>query len=120
MHISHLIRVVASDFNVVGLVAGNRRFSRPGHSVLCVIRTKADLPWPADHAIDGLDAAGLRVRGIVRLKISSLDSRLVEKKLGLVGETDRTGFVDGMQVIDLDSTAVMARSLATTRHLSWP
>jgi len=40
------------------LVVSNRRFNRAGHSVLCMITTKAEPSWPADHRIGDLAAAG--------------------------------------------------------------
>ena len=76
------------------LVLSNRPFNRAGHSVLCMITTKADPPWPADHRIGDLGAAGLPVPCIVRLKLFTLDNMLIEKKLGRLGKSDRTAVGD--------------------------
>ena len=72
------------------LVVSNRRFNRAGHSAFCMITTKAVPPWPADRRISDLASAGLPVPCIVRLKLFTLDNRLIEKKLGRLGNGDRT------------------------------
>lgn len=71
------------------LVASNREFNRAGHSVLCMITTRTDPPWPGDHRIGDLTAAGLNAPCIVRFKLFTLDNRLVQKKLGRLGKNDR-------------------------------
>ena len=81
------------------LVVSNRRFNRAGHSVMCMITTKADPPWPADHRIGDLAPAGLPVSCIVRLKLFTLDNRLIEKKLGCLGKRVRTPVGDSLQSV---------------------
>ena len=81
------------------LVVSNRQFNRAGHSVLCMITTKAEPPWPADHTIGDLAAAGLPVPCIVRLKLFTLDNRLLEKKLGRLGNSDRTTMRDNLESV---------------------
>ncbi len=76
------------------LVVSNRRFNRAGHSVLCMITTQAVPAWPADHRIGDLGQAGLPVPCIVRLKLFTLDNRLLERKLGRLANSDRTAVGD--------------------------
>ncbi len=81
------------------LVASNRSFNLAGHSVLCMITSKAEPPWPADRRIGDLAAAGLPVPCIVRLKLFTLDNSLIEKKLGSLGPKDRTAVRDNLESI---------------------
>jgi mRNA interferase MazF len=71
------------------LVVSNRHFNRAGHSVLCMITTQAEPPWPADYRIGDLGQAGLPVPCIVRLKLFTLDNRLLERRLGRLGKGER-------------------------------
>lgn len=81
------------------VVLSNRRFNRAGHSVLCMVTTKAEPAWPGDHRIGDLAGAGLPVPCIVRLKLFTLDDRLIEKKLGCLGNSDRTALRDNLESV---------------------
>jgi len=48
--------------------------------------------WPLDWPIADLNAAGLRQDCVVRLKLFTLDERLVLERLGALGSGDRAGF----------------------------
>lgn len=66
------------------------RFNRPaGHSVMAMITSAANLPWPLDVPIDDLAAAGLPAPSKVRFKLFTLDDRLVRGELGTLAEPDR-------------------------------
>lgn len=84
------------------LVLSSRAFNRAGHTVLCMITTKADPPWPADRRVSDLAAAGLHVSCNVRLKLFTLDNRLIEKKLGRIGKGDREAVGDSMRCVLVD------------------
>ena len=60
-----------------------------GHAVLAMITSAAQHPWPLDHDIADLGAAGLRVPSKVRFKLFTLDQRLVRNVLGMLAEEDR-------------------------------
>ena len=81
------------------VVLSNRGFNHAGHTVLCMITTKAQPPWPADHPIADRRAAGLPVPCIIRLKLFTLDNRLLQKKLGRLGSADRTALAANLQSI---------------------
>ena len=49
---------------------------------MAMITTAMHHPWPLDVSIEELKAAGLPVPSIVRMKLFTLDHRLVLKKLG--------------------------------------
>jgi len=74
------------------LVLSNSGFNRHGHTVLAMITTKHHATWPGDSPIKELQAAGLQTPCIVRLKLFTLDNRLLIRKIGRLGNTD-TGSV---------------------------
>jgi mRNA interferase MazF len=63
--------------------------SRVGQSVLAMITSAQHSDWPLDVDIDDLDAAGLPASSLVRMKLFTLDDRLVLRKAGELGEDDR-------------------------------
>jgi len=54
-----------------------------------MITTKTHHPWPGDTDIEDPKAGGLRTSCIVRLKIFTLDNRLVVRKIGHLSKNDR-------------------------------
>ena len=71
------------------LVISNRRFNGSGNTVLAMITTSDHHPWAGDHPINDLEEAGLPPRCIVRLKLFTLDNRLILRRLGRLGDSDR-------------------------------
>jgi mRNA interferase MazF len=59
-----------------------------GQSVLAMITSAKHSDWPLDTAIDDLDAAGLPTTSIVRMKLFTLDDRLVIRKAGQLAAQD--------------------------------
>lgn len=59
-----------------------------GHTVLAMITSAANPPWPMDVAIDAAKG-GLRAPSKVRLKLFTLDNRLILRKAGSLAESDR-------------------------------
>lgn len=70
------------------LVLTNMVFNRNGYTVLAMITTKGHLPWPGDSEIEEYSAAGLSLPCQIRLKIFTLDNRLLLKKIGHLVEND--------------------------------
>ena len=70
------------------LVISNMEFNRSGHTVLAMITTKGHVPWPGDTEIDDYFKAGLNLPCLVRLKLFTLDNRLLLKKIGGLGGSD--------------------------------
>jgi mRNA interferase MazF len=60
-----------------------------GASVMAMITTTKNHPWPLDTRIHDLEAAGLPVPSIIRMKFFTLDHRLVLKKLGRLHLNDQ-------------------------------
>lgn len=64
-------------------------FNAPaGHSVLAMITSAANAPWPLDCAIADLAGAGLPTPSVVRFKLFTLDHRLIRSVLGRLGLAD--------------------------------
>jgi mRNA-degrading endonuclease toxin of MazEF toxin-antitoxin module len=53
-----------------------------GHSVMAMITTARNAPWPLDVPLEDLERAGLPAPSVVRMKLFTLDHRLV---LGVAG-----------------------------------
>ncbi len=89
--------VVAVPFPFSEIMGAKRRpavtiskksFNEGGHTVLAMITTKDHPSWPGDFVLKNYQAAGLRASCIVRLKIFTLDNRLLIKRVGRLSETD--------------------------------
>ncbi len=64
-------------------------FNTPaGHSVMAMITSAGNPPWPLDCPIRDLAAAGLPSPSKVRFKLFTLDHRLVRGELGRLGKDD--------------------------------
>lgn len=62
--------------------------SPAGHSVMAMITSEANAPWPLDCPIGDLAAAGLPAPSKVRFKLFTLDHRLVRGALGKLSPAD--------------------------------
>lgn len=71
------------------LVLSRRSFNASGHLVLAMITTRTHQAWPGDVEIEGTAAAGLPLPCIVRLKLFTLDARLLLKRIGALSASDR-------------------------------
>jgi len=64
-------------------------FNTPaGHSVMAMITSQANSPWPLDCPINDLAAAGLPAPSKVRFKLFTLDHRLVRGQSGKLSSAD--------------------------------
>jgi mRNA interferase MazF len=70
------------------LVLSRPSFNKAGHTALAMITTRAHRPWPGDVEIEGLEQAGLPLPCIARLKLFTLDNRLLTR-LGSLSAADR-------------------------------
>ncbi len=62
--------------------------SLAGHSVMAMITSASNAPWPLDCPLEDLAAAGLPSPSKVRFKLFTLDHRLVRGELGYLSPTD--------------------------------
>ncbi len=60
-----------------------------GHCLLAMITSANNSDWPLDVEIGGLDCAGLSSASVVRMKLFTLDERLIIRKAGSLIEKDR-------------------------------
>jgi len=64
-------------------------FNTPaGHSVMAMITSENNPPWPLDCPLGDLDAAGLPAPSKVRFKMFTLDHRLVRGAIGTLSTAD--------------------------------
>ena len=68
-----------------------------GHCVLTMITTAKHSQWPTDITIENIEEAGLPVPSIIRLKIFSLDQRLILGKLGTLHKKDVETFYETLK-----------------------
>ena len=71
------------------LVLSNSSFNGAGHLVLAMITTSTRVPWPGDTELRDHSAAGLPRPCVVRLKLFTLDARLIIRKVGALSTADR-------------------------------
>lgn len=64
-------------------------FNTPaGHSIMAMITSEGNSPWPLDCSISDPGAAGLPAPSKVRFKLFTLDHRLVRRQLGKLSAAD--------------------------------
>lgn len=72
-------------------------FNAPaGHSVMAMITSQGNAPWPLDCPIADLQAAGLPAPSLVRFKLFTLDHRLVRGELGILAAVDAQLVANGL------------------------
>lgn len=59
------------------------------HSILAMITSSHHSPWPLDVSIKNLKSCGLEKASLIRLKLFTLDHRLILKKIGTLSLTDQ-------------------------------
>ena len=61
------------------------------HTILAMITTASSITWKSDIEIQDLQDAGLPTKSFIRMKLFTLDNRLIKKKIGkLDPPTSRT------------------------------
>jgi mRNA-degrading endonuclease toxin of MazEF toxin-antitoxin module len=80
------------------LILSEKSFNRHGHSLMAMI-TSSHLRWPGDTALADLASCGLTVGCVVRLKLFTLDNRLIVKRIGRLSEPDRRSVASALEAI---------------------
>ena len=62
---------------------------KAGHSVMAMITSAKNPPWPLDVPLSDLTRAGLPAPSVVRMKLFTLDHRFVLDKCGTLSDRDR-------------------------------
>ena len=60
-----------------------------GHSVLAMITSRKNDPWPLDCGIMSKKRSGLTAPSVVRMKLFALDNRFIIKKIGHLSESNQ-------------------------------
>ena len=60
-----------------------------GHSVLAMITSKKNAPWPLDSEIINKKKSGLTAASVVRMKLFTLDNRFIIRKIGQLSNNDQ-------------------------------
>jgi mRNA interferase MazF len=60
-----------------------------GHSVLAMITSKKNAPWPLDCEIMSKEESGLTAPSVVRMKLFTLDNRFIITKIGHLSDSDQ-------------------------------
>ena len=68
-----------------------------GHAVLAMITSASHSDWPLDVPIADLHAAGLTSASVVRMKLFTLDERLILRKAGSLAAVDRKAVVAALR-----------------------
>ena len=72
------------------LVLSNARFNQQAqHAVMAMITSTDQFAWAGDCPIHDLTAAGLTTACLIRLKLFTLDERLVIRKAGTLAVTEQ-------------------------------
>ena len=81
---------LASKSRPALILSSERHFNTTaGHSVMAMITSETNSPWPQDCVIHNLQAAGLPAASKVRFKLFTLDHRLIRGVLGQLDATDQ-------------------------------
>ena len=71
------------------VISDGKAFNQPaGHSIMAMITSAGNAPWPLDTPITDLQSAGLPSPSVVRLKLFTLDHRFVLRKAGKLDAGD--------------------------------
>jgi mRNA interferase MazF len=60
-----------------------------GHSVLAMITSQKNAPWPLDCEITDKEQSGLAAPSVVRMKLFTLDNRFILKRIGRLSDSDQ-------------------------------
>jgi len=70
------------------LALSREDFNRHGHTVMAMVTTGRAPAWPGDIVLTDYTEAGLAVPCVVRMKLFTLDNRLILRKIGRLADDD--------------------------------
>ena len=79
------------------VISGSTFNSEAGHSVMAMITSEANRSWLSDVAISDPAAAGLPAPSVVRMKLFTLDHRLIMAKCGSLSRKDQGAVGRGLK-----------------------
>ena len=80
------------------LIVSRRAFNQHGRTLMGMIRSSS-LRWPSDCPLQDLASAGLSTQCVVRLKLFTLDNRLIIKRIGKLAGEDQKRVVSALKSI---------------------
>lgn len=85
------------------VVLSNNSFNASvGHSVLAMITSAKNSNWLHDITISDLNSTGLSAASIVRMKLFTLDNRLIIRKAGILAHSDQQAVITAFnQLFDI-------------------
>lgn len=69
------------------------------NAILAMITSAKQSDWPGDTALSDLQAAGLPQPCKVRMKIFTLDKRLIEQRIGSLSQADRIAVTTALKTV---------------------
>ena len=79
------------------ILSDDIKFNKPsGHAVLAMITSQKNPDWPLDTLITGNRQAGLTAPSKVRMKLFTLDYRLILRKIGALTDKDRKAVINAL------------------------
>lgn len=82
-------RVDAKKRPALVLSSADQFNTKIDHSICAMITSTQHTQWPLDVVIDDLESCGLQKPSLIRLKLFTLDNRLIYGRLGVLGLQDR-------------------------------
>ena len=80
------------------ILSSDTKFNtKSGHAVLAMITSQKNPAWPLDTPITGNARAGLKAPSKVRMKLFTLDTRLMVKKIGKLMTADKEAVVQALR-----------------------
>ena len=70
-----------------------------GQAVMAMITSAKKSDWPLDIDIQDLDSAGLPAPSMIRMKLFTLDEKLVIRKAGKLGKTDQKKVIEALRLL---------------------
>ena len=70
------------------LIVSRKEFNRYGQTIMAMV-TSSSLSWPSDCPLGDLASAGLSAPCVVRMKLFTLDNRLIVRRIGKLGGEDQ-------------------------------
>lgn len=68
-----------------------------GHAVMAMITSAKNSDWPLDFEIQNLDSAGLPSPSVIRMKLFTLDEKLIIRKAGKLASPDQDKIIAALR-----------------------
>ncbi len=81
------------------VLSASAEFVKTGHSICAMITSAKNEPWPLDCNVSDLKSAGLPAPSVVRMKLFTIDNRLIQSKTGALSKGDATDVYETIQTV---------------------